>query len=182
MAEQELQQTEELEETQEWFEQIIYINRVAKVTKGGKTLSFSVLAVVGDQAGHAGFGIGKAHEVADAIRKAVEQAKKNVVEVPRRGTTIPHEIMGRFKAAKVFLRPAAPGTGVIAGGPVRAVMNAAGIQDILTKCLGSKNPINIVRATFRGFEEIKRITETAKLRKMRYETTRPKASTRKQEK
>jgi small subunit ribosomal protein S5 len=129
-------------------DQVVNINRVTKVVKGGKNLSFSALVVVGDQHGHAGFGMGKAREVPMAIRKAIEQAKKNMVKFNLKGTTIPHQVIGRYGSGRVLLKPASEGTGVIAGGPVRAVMEVAGIQNVLTKSLGTSNPHNVVKATF----------------------------------
>ena len=141
---------------QEFFEKILSINRVTKVTKGGKNLSFSVLVVVGDGKGRVGFFLAKAREIADSIRKSIAGAKKNMFSVPvEDGRTIPHEIIGHFGAAKVLLKPASEGTGVIASGPVRAMCEAAGLKDILTKCLKSNNPINVVRATAEGFKNLK---------------------------
>ena len=142
-------------------DQVVAINRVTKVVKGGKNLSFSALVVVGDHNGHVGYGSGKAKEVPQAIRKAVERAKKNLMTVPRVGTTIPHAVLGRFGAGRVLLKPAKEGTGVIAGGPVRAVVQSAGISNVVTKSLGSANPHNVVKATFEGLRALRSGKEAA---------------------
>lgn len=145
-------------------DRVVAINRVSKVVKGGRRMNFQALVVVGDKDGHVGFGTGKAAEVPEAIRKAIDNAKKSMIEIPRAGTTIPHEILGEFNGGQVLLKPAKTGSGVAAGGPVRAVVELAGIADITSKNLGSSTPINIVRATVQGLSELQSPAEIAALR------------------
>lgn len=164
MSEQEKVVVTAKPEEKQYDERVVVINRVTKVVKGGRRFRFAALVVVGDYNGHVGFGSGKAQEVPEAIKKAVEDAKKNMIEVPIVGTTIPHEITGVHGAGQVFLKPAPAGTGIIAGGPVRNVVELAGIKDIVSKSQGSNTPINIVRATFKGLEALRTVEQVAELR------------------
>ena len=148
----------------EYIEKLVYLNRVSKTVKGGRVMKFSALMVIGDGKGKVGYGRGKAAEVPEAIRKGLEDAKKNMITVATSGTTIPHEVIGEFSAGRVLLKPAPDGTGVIAGGPVRAVMEAAGIKDIRTKCLRSNNPQNVVAATFEGLKSLRTPEQVAATR------------------
>ena len=148
----------------EYVEKLVSLNRVSKTVKGGRVMKFAALMVVGDEKGRVGFGTGKAAEVPEAIRKGIEDAKKNMITVSLSGTTIPHEVIGEFGAGRVLMKPAAPGTGVIAGGPVRAVLEVAGIKDIRTKALRSNNPCNVVRATLAGMAQLRTAEEVAAIR------------------
>ncbi|MCI1904012.1 30S ribosomal protein S5 [Enterococcus hirae] len=145
-------------------DRVVSINRVTKVVKGGRRLRFAALVVVGDRNGHVGFGTGKAQEVPEAIRKAIENAKKNLIEIPMVGSTVPHEVIGVFDGGRIMIKPAVAGAGVAAGGPVRAIMELAGVADVTSKSLGSNTPINVIRATVEGLKQLKRAEEVAQLR------------------
>jgi small subunit ribosomal protein S5 len=160
------------QQEKEFEDRVVKINRIAKVVKGGRKMRFSALVVVGDKKGRVGFGTGKAKEVPDAIKKATENATHNVIRIDLVGTTIPHDVVGHYGAGEVVLRPAAPGTGVIAGGPVRAVLELAGVSDIISKCLGSRTPINVVRATMDGLASMTTLNKAAALRERKPEEIR----------
>ena len=151
-------------EPSEYLEKVVSLNRVSKTVKGGRVMKFSALVVVGDGKGKVGFGLGKAAEVPEAIRKGLEDAQKNMITITMSGSTIPHEVIGEFGAGRVLMKPAAPGTGVIAGGPVRSIMEAAGVKDIRTKCLRSNTPANVVAATFAGLKALRGPEEVARIR------------------
>ena len=173
MSQQERKPRRKFQQEKEFEERVVTINRVTKVVKGGRRFRFSALVVVGDKKGRIGFGLGKANEVPDAIKKAVEAAKKNMIRVRIiDGSTIPHPITGRYGSGVVRLIPASKGTGVIAGGAIRVVLELSGINDILTKCLGSRTPINMVRATFDGLSQLKTVNEVARLREIKVQDVR----------
>jgi small subunit ribosomal protein S5 len=154
------------ERDSEFVDKLVHINRVAKVVKGGKRFGFAALVVVGDQKGRVGFGHGKAREVPEAIRKATTSARKNLIRVPMQGTTLPHEMLAQFRAARVLIKPAPPGTGLIAGGGVRAVLEMAGVKDVVAKSLGSNNPVNVVKATMLALSRMRNVDETVARRRL----------------
>ena len=155
---------EEVKEESPYESRLVSVGRITKVVKGGRRMRFNALVVIGDGKGLVGFGTGKAHEVPDAIKKATKDAEKNLIKVPLYRTTLPHEVIGHYGSGSVLLKPAVPGTGISAGGPVRAIMELAGVEDVLSKCLGSNTPVNVVRATFDGLKQLRNVEQVAEMR------------------